>query len=289
MKLDRSRAILILLSAIPLLLGSYVAMVVLNTAIIGRLIGTAHNYSPMQVVVEAVVSVLLGGTVVFLLFWVLQRRGRGTRKLVVAFVASPILFFVSMFLSQSLLLTLFRDATGAFQGLMLILSLAVSMLSIVLIIIDAIPPRLRNLYVAFYSSIFGIFMGITMMTSTMFVLIMTITLEDFFLTRFSPAAQPVTISRRIASDPFDYARIQSEGVAVGAGDFITYALISAHALVYFPSFVWAASTLLCMLGIVINATVIAKEGEILPAIPLPALLALFPWIVHLLALTFIAG
>ena len=289
MKLDRSRAILILLSAVPLLLGSYVAMAVLDTAIIGSLIGTAHNYSPMQVVVEAVVSVLLGGTVVFLLFWVLQRRGRGTRKLVVAFVASPILFFVSMFLGQALLLTLFKEATGVFQGFLLILSLAVSMLSIVLIIIDAIPPRLRNLYVAFYSSIFGIFMGITMMTSTMFVLITVIILEDFFLTRFSPSAQPVMISRRIASDPFDYSRIQSEGVAVGAGDFITYALISAHSLVYFPSFVWAMSILMCLLGIVINATVLAKEGEILPAIPLPALLALFPWIVHLLALTFIAG
>ena len=289
MKLDRSRATLILLSAVPLLLGSYMAMVVLDTAIIGGLIGTAYNYSPMQVVIEAVVSVLLGGTIVFLLFWVLQRRGRGTRKLVVAFVASPILFFVAMFLSQSLLLTMFKDATGPFQGLVLILSLAVSMLSIVLIIVDAIPPRLRNLYVAFYSSIFGIFMGITMITSTMFVLIVTVTLEDFFLTKYSPAAQPATISKRIASDPFDYARIQSEGIAVGAGDFITYALISAHSLIYFPSFVWAASILMCLLGIVINATIIAKEGEILPAIPLPALLALFPWIVHLLALTSIAG
>ena len=289
MKLDRSRSILILLSAVPLLLGSYVAMVVLDTAIIGRFIGTASSYSPMQVVVEAVVSILLGGTVVFLLFWVIQRRGRGTRKIVMAFVASPILFFVSMFLGQSLLLVLFKGATGIFQGVVLFVSLAVSMLSIVMIIIDAIPPMLRNLYVAFYSSIFGIFMGITMITSTMFVLIIAIILEDFFLTKLSPAAQPVTISRKIASDPFDYARIQSERVAVGAGDFITFALISAHSFVYFPSFVWAASILLCLLGIVINATVIMKEGEILPAIPLPALLALFPWIVHLVALTFIVG
>ena len=289
MKLDRSRSILILLSTVPLLLGSYVAMVVLDTAIIGRFIGTASSYSPMQVVVEAVVSILLGGTVVFLLFWVIQRRGRGTRKIVMAFVASPILFFVSMFLGQSLLLVLFKGATGIFQGVVLFVSLAVSMLSIVMIIIDAIPPMLRNLYVAFYSSIFGIFMGITMITSTMFVLIIAIILEDFFLTKLSPAAQPVTISRRIASDPFDYARIQSERVAVGAGDFITVALISAHSFVYFPSFVWAASILLCLLGIVINATVITKEGELLPAIPLPALLALFPWIVHLVALTFIVG
>ena len=289
MKLDRSRAILILLSAVPLLLGSYVAMVVLDTAIIGELIGTAQNYSPMQVVIEALVSVLLGGTIVFLLFWVLQRRGRGARKLVVAFVASPILFLVSMFLSQSLLLTLFKDATDAFHGIVLILSMGVSMLSIVLIIIDALPPQLRNLYVAFYSSIFGIFMGITMITSTMFVLILAIILEDFFLTKFSPAAHSETMSGRITSDPFDYARIQSESATVGAGDFITFALISAHSYVYFPSFVWAASILMCLLGIVINVTVIAKEGEILPAIPLPALLALFPWVVHLVTLALIAG
>ena len=289
MKLDRSRLTLILLSASPLLLGSYMAMAVLDSTIIGSFVGTAQNYSPMQVVIEAVVSVLIGGTVVFLLFWVLQRRGRGSRKLVVAFVASPILFFVSMFLGQSLILLLFKGTTGVFQGIVLLISLGVSMMSIVMILIDAVPPLFRNLYVAFYSSIFGIFMGITMITSTMFVLIIAIIIEDFFLTKFSPVAQPVAISRRIASDPFDYARIQSEDVAVGAGDFIAYALIAAHSLVYFPSFVWAMSILMCLLGIVINATVLAKEGEILPAIPLPALLALFPWVVHLVALASIVG
>ena len=289
MKLDRFRLTLILLSASPLLLGSYMAMAVLESTIIGSFVGTAQNYSPMQVVIEAVVSVLIGGTVVFLLFWVLQRRGRGSRKLVVAFVASPILFFVSMFLGQSLILLLFKGTTGVFQGIVLLISLGVSMMSIVMILIDAVPPLFRNLYVAFYSSIFGIFMGITMITSTMFVLIIAIIIEDFFLTKFSPVAQPVAISRRIASDPFDYARLQSEDVAVGAGDFIAYALIAAHSLVYFPSFVWAMSILMCLLGIVINATVLAKEGEILPAIPLPALLALFPWVVHLVALASIVG
>ncbi|MHA1485042.1 MAG: hypothetical protein ACTSPR_06965, partial [Candidatus Thorarchaeota archaeon] len=93
MKLDRSRSILILLSASPLLVGSYMAWAVLNSTIIGRFVGIAHDYSPMQVMIEAVVSVLIGGTVVFLLFWVLHKRGRGSRKLAMAFVASPILFF----------------------------------------------------------------------------------------------------------------------------------------------------------------------------------------------------
>ena len=83
-------------------------------------------------------------------------------------------------------------------------------------------------------------------------------------------------------DPFDYARIQSKGAAVGVGDYIAFSLISAHSLIFFPFHVWAMSMLLAVVGITINATIIAKENEILPGIPLPAILALFPWAVHLI-------
>jgi hypothetical protein len=38
--------------------------------------------------------------------------------------------------------------------------------------------------------------------------------------------------------------------------------------------------LLLVFGIFINVTVLVREGTILPAIPLPGLIALFPWFVH---------
>jgi len=45
------------------------------------------------------------------------------------------------------------------------------------------------------------------------------------------------------------------------------------------------SVLLAIVGIIINITVIAKENEVLSGIPLPAILALFPWAIHLVAMS----
>ncbi len=285
MKLDRSHILLVVISTLPLLIGSSFAFLVLDSSVIGELITSAQSYTPFDLLVQAIVTTALGILVVLALFWVLQRRGKGAKKLVVAFVVSPILYFVSIFLGQAFLLILFKGGTNFLQGLILMISLGVSMLSIAMILMDAIPPAMRNLFVAFYGSIFGIFLGITMVTSTMFVLIVSLIVEDFFLTRFSPIAEAAKLSGKVGDDPFDYTRIESQRVAVGVGDYVAYSLISAHALIFFPLHVWAMSMLLAVTGVIINVTVLAKDDEILPAIPLPAALAIFPWIVHILSLT----
>lgn len=289
MKLDRSHILLVVISTLPLLIGSSFAFLVLDSSVIGELITSAQSYTPFDLLVQAIVTTALGILVVLALFWVLQRRGKGAKKLVVAFVVSPILYFVSIFLGQAFLLILFKGGTNFLQGLILMISLGVSMLSIAMILMDAIPPAMRNLFVAFYGSIFGIFLGITMVTSTMFVLIVSLIVEDFFLTRYSPLAESAKLSGKVGDDPFDYTRIETQRVAVGVGDYVAYSLISAHALIFFPLHVWVMSMLLAVTGVIINVTVLAKEDEILPAIPLPAALAIFPWIVHILSLTLFMG
>jgi len=288
-KLDRSHILLILISTLPLLIGSSFAFLVLDSSVIGELITSAQSYTPFDLLVQAVVTSVLGIFVVLALFWVLQRRGKGAKKLVVAFVVSPILYFVSIFLGQAFLLILFKGGSNFLQGLILMISLGVSMLSIAMILMDAIPPALKNLFVAFYGSIFGIFLGITMVTSTMFVLIVSLIIEDFLLTRYSPLAEAAKLSGKVGADPFDYTRIETQRVAVGVGDYVAYSLISAHALIFFPFHVWAMSMLLAVTGVIINVTVLAKEDEILPAIPLPAALAIFPWIIHILSITLFIG
>jgi len=285
MKLERSHILLILISSLPLLIGSGFAALVLDSSVIGELITSAQSYTLFDLVVQAIVISVLGIIVVLALFWVLKKRGRGAKKLVVAFVVSPILYFVSIFLGEAFLLILFKGGDNFLQGLILMFSLGISMLSIAMILMDAIPPALKNLFVAFYGSIFGIFLGITMVTSTMFVLITSLIIEDFFLTRYSPLAEAAKLTGHIGADPFDYTRIETQRVTVGVGDYVAYSLISAHALVFFPLHVWGMSMLLAVTGIIINVTVLAKENEILPAIPLPAGLAIFPWIVHILSLS----
>ena len=105
--------------------------------------------------------------------------------------------------------------------------------------------------------------------------------EDYFLTRYSPAAPPETLSGKIGEDPFDYTRIQTDTVAIGVGDYVAFSLIAAHAFIYFPNYVWIMSIALGFVGIFVNVFVLAEKDKILPAIPLPGLLAMFPWAIHI--------
>jgi len=289
MTIGRTRLILSILSGLPLLIGSVFALLVLDSSTIGNIISNSQGYNLAAILVQSIISIALGMLVVFSLFQLIQRRGRRARKLVIAFLISPILYFVSVFIGEAFLLLLFKGSRNVFQGFILILSLGVSMLSLVMIVMDAIPTPVKNIFVAFYGSIFGIFLGITMVTPTMFVVVISLIVEDYLLTRHSPVADDAMMSGRIGEDPFDYTRIQSESVSIGVGDYIAYALISAHAFVFLPFHVWAMSMLLASAGVVVNVFVLAEEDSPLPAIPLPATLALIPWIVHIVALSAIAA
>lgn len=287
MQIQRNQLTLLILSALPLFLGSGFAVLVLDSSVIGNLIGTAQAYTIFELAIQAILSTALGILIVLAMFYTMKRKGKTAKKLMIAFVVSPMLYFVFLFLGQSFLLILFKGSDNIFQGLISMLSLGVAMLSLAMILMDAIPPSLKNIFVAFYGSIFGIFLGIIMVTSTMFVLTISLIAEDFLLTRFSPVAEEAVMSGRIGEDPFDYTRIKSEGVAVGVGDYVALSLLSAHSVVYFPFHVWTMSLLLGLAGVAINVLVLAREGKILPGIPVPALLAIVPWILHLLALALI--
>jgi hypothetical protein len=280
MKLDKDRGMLLVLSLLPLILGSAIAGSVLASSLIGQLITQSRAFSAAEIAIQASVSTVLGLTVVLALFWIMEKGGRRGQKLVVALVVSPILVLISLFSGEFLLLLMFKGTTNVLMVLVLMASVGISMISIVLIAIDLIPPTARSVFAGFYGSVFGTFLGITMVTTSMAVIVISIAVEDYLLTRHSPAAETEQMSELAGSNPFDYARIKSKGAAVGAGDYITYSLIAAHSVVFFPFHVWAMTFLLLVFGIFINVTVLVREGTILPAIPLPGLIALFPWFVH---------
>lgn len=287
MRLDRHHLIGVTISSLPLLVGSGLAYVVRNTSLIGRTIGNGDSFTPLELALQALVSTAIGSLVVFSLFWILHRRSRSARKIVVAFVVSPIIFFVSLFLGQAFLLILFKGSQTTLEGLVMVLSIGISMLSIILVVVDAIPTSIRNIYVAFYGAVFGTFLAATLATPTMFVLVFTIVAEDYFLTRYSPVVRSAQMTGNVGEDPFDYTRIKSKNTVVGVGDFIAYSLISSHALLFFPFHVWLSSMALSFLGVVINLTVLAQKGKIFPAIPIPAILGMFPWAAHLATLIYL--
>jgi hypothetical protein len=289
MRFDKARITLILISSLPIIIGALLSSSVVSSATIGQIISESRTFTPIELIVMGVVQSVMGVFVVLTLFYLLSRRGRGVQKIAVAFVVSPILFLVYLFLGQSILILIFKGTSDAFQGILLILSLGISMLSIVLIMIDAIPPTIRNLFVAFYGSTFGTFLGLTTVTASMSILILSLIVEDFFLTKYNPIVEAEEMDSKIGSDPFDYTRIDTESVVIGVGDFVAFSLIAAHSVAYFPVFVAILSMLMMFTGILINITILSKEGEILPAIPLPAILAVIPWFLYIASYIALGG
>lgn len=283
MKLEKSQLKIIVLSAIPLIIGTLLAIFVLDSSTIGDiLIINSRPISIAELIIQTAVSLGLGSLIVVSLFYVVERGGPGTKRTLVAFVVSPILTASFFLLSQSLLFILFKGSSSnsIIPSILSLASLGVLLMSFAFIMMDSVPPLLKNIFVAFYGSIFGTFLGVMAITASLFVMILVIAIEDYFLTQHSPAAKSAILINTPGDDPFDYTRIQTKSVAVGAGDFITFSLIAAHSFIFFPFYIWAMSITLALVGITINATILARENHLLPAIPIPAILALLPWIAH---------
>ncbi|NHI88757.1 MAG: hypothetical protein EAX87_04485 [Candidatus Thorarchaeota archaeon] len=290
MKLDRQRLELILISTIPLLIGAGLAELIITSGGLVYIISSNPQvFSLANIAIQAIVSTGLGTLVVATLFFMIKRQGQRARRTIVAFVVSPVLTVSFFILGQSLLLIIIKGATqSAWLSVLSIITLGVLLMSFAFIMMDSVPSYLKNFFVAFYGSVFGTFLGLIFLTASMFVLVLSVAIEDYFLTRFSPVAESAYLIDTPGADPFDFTRIQSKTTAIGAGDYITFSLISAHSLLFFPFYVWIMSVLLVIVGITINMVIVAREDEILPGIPLPAILGLFPWVVHLVSLSFLA-
>lgn len=290
MKLDRQRLELILISTIPLLIGAGLAALIITSGGLVYIISSNPQvFSLANIAIQAIVSTGLGTFVVATLFFMIKRQGQMARRTIVAFVVSPVLTVSFFILGQSLLLIIVKGATqSAWLSVLSIITLGVLLMSFAFIMMDSVPSYLKNFFVAFYGSVFGTFLGLIFLTASMFVLVLSVAIEDYFLTKFSPVAESAYLIDTPGADPFDFTRIQSKTTAIGAGDYITFSLISAHSLLFFPYYVWIMSVLLVIIGITINMVIVAREDEILPGIPLPAILGLFPWIVHLVSLSFLA-
>ncbi|MHA1736602.1 MAG: hypothetical protein ACTSV8_09575, partial [Candidatus Thorarchaeota archaeon] len=104
MQFDRLRARLFVLASLPVLIAAGLASAVLRTGYIGRLIGSTSEYTLTELLVQAVISTVLGTVVIGALFWAMQKRAYGARKIIVAMVVSPMLGFVSIFIGETFLL-----------------------------------------------------------------------------------------------------------------------------------------------------------------------------------------
>lgn len=286
MKLEKSNIVII--TALPLFIGSALTFLVFDTSLLGNMV--AHVPQPRNVIELFTTSLIFTGIamfVVFSMFFILERRSMEARKAVATAVAAPVFLFSSVFLGQTILLVLFKGANQLnllIYGIISFGSIAFSMFSLVLIVADVAPTSLKNMFVIIYGGSFGTFLGMVVPTSTMLVVIPAIIFEDWFLTkRILSKKKPESWT----GDPFRHTQVETRSATIGFGDFIVYALLASHALSYFPMFVWICSLALAITGMSVNVYLLASEDRVIPAIPIPAFLALFPWIVHLTTLIFI--
>ena len=236
MKLDRQRLELILISVVPLLIGAGLASMIVTSGGFGEIVANnSQQFSLTDLVIQIIVSTGLGTFVVLSLFYVIQKRGPHARRTIIAFVVSPLLTVSFFVLGQSLLLIITKGATQSiWPSILSIATLGILLMSFAFIMMDSIPSYLRNFFVAFYGSVFGTFLGTIFFTASMFVLVISVIAEDYFLTRYSPAAESAQLIDTPGADPFDYTRIETPTAAIGVGDYIAFSLISAHSLMFFP-------------------------------------------------------
>ncbi|MEM2143118.1 MAG: hypothetical protein QXS20_09690 [Candidatus Thorarchaeota archaeon] len=277
----------LLLSASPLAIGSLIAAGIRNSSYLAQIVSASYLLTASDVVIQSTGSVILGGLVVLALFWLLKKSGYRGRLLMTALLVSPLLAFTSIFIGQLMLLILFQGSTGILQGIVMLVSVGVAMLTVVLVVADAIPQRWKNVFVGFYGAVFGTFMGVSVVGQSAVSVIIALAVLDLTLTRSSPEVGSLSLLDSLESDPFEYTRIESETITVGAGDFVAFSLISSHALVFYPYFVWAMSMLLALVGMYVNSVLLSHRSGMLPSIPVPGLLAVFPIIVHMSSLFYL--
>jgi hypothetical protein len=275
-------------SSMPLWLGSVLALMVLDVSMIGSIVTRVPQPdNPIQLITTSLVFTIMALVIVFSLYLVLERKGLRARKLVATAISTPIFFFSSIFMGQTTLLLLFKGSSSGFvilYWIVLFASLGTSMFLLVLMVADAVPSSMKNFFVILYGSLFGTFLGMIMPTFTNFIVIPAVIIEDWLLiSRISSTNKKLSHS----VDPFKDTGVKIRSATIGFGDFVIYALLAAHALSYFPIFVWICSVSLALTGIAVNVLLLASKRSILPAIPLPAILAIVPWLVHLTTFTFI--
>ena len=286
MELDKSSIILV--TALPLIIGSVLTLLVFDTSLLGNMV--AHVPQPrnaLELFTTSLIFTAIAMFIVFSMYFVLEHRSMQARKAVATAVAAPVFLFSSVFLGQTILLVLFKGANELnllIYGIISFGSIAFSMFSLVLIVADVAPTSLKNMFVIIYGGSFGTFLGMVVPTSTMLVVIPAIIFEDWFLTKRVLAKKK---PEAWTGDPFKHTQVETKSATIGFGDFIVYALLAAHTLSYFPLFVWICSLSLAIAGMSVNVYLFASEDKVIPAIPLPAVLAIFPWLVHLTTLIFI--
>ena len=231
----------------------------------------------------AVIGVV-GGAATAVTFLVFKRGGELFNRLLIGAFLSPVFFLLCIFVGQTLLLLIsFQAPNQLFFSVISLASIFFAMMSIALIMTDALGPGGRNAVFGIYGIVLGVFLSITFPWYSSLSLIAVLSAADTF---FARKLGHIVVH----ADPRSHSRSAFVFVigdmVIGIGDLVIYSALVSYALRFFGPSVAVYTLLAVIVGCIINTRLVArKPNQILPGLPIPLLCALVPILFSLYQVT----
>ncbi len=227
---------------------------------------------------------IVGGIATAVTFYSFKRGGELFNRLLVGAFLSPVFFLLCIFIGETLLLIItFQAPNQFFLSLISMASIFFAMLSVALIMTDALGPSSRNAIFAIYGIVLGVFLCIAFPWFSSLSLIAVLSAADTF---FARKLGPMVIN----ADPRSHSRSAFVFVigdmVIGIGDLIIYSALVSYSLRFFGPIISVFTLLAVIVGCIINTQLVArKPNRILPGLPIPLLCALVPILASLYQVT----
>ena len=231
----------------------------------------------------AVIGVV-GGIATAITFYTFKRGGEVFNRLLIGAFLSPVFFLLCIFVGETLLLILtFKAPNQFFLSVISMASIFFAMLSVALIMTDALGPGGRNFVFSVYGIILGVFLCLSFPWFSSLSLIAVLAAADtFFARKLGPLV--------IEADPHSHSRSAFVFVigdmVIGIGDLIIYSALVSFALRFFGPLIALYTLVAVVIGCIINTQIVARNpNRILPGLPIPLLCALVPILFSLYQVT----
>jgi hypothetical protein len=231
-----------------------------------------------------VVIGIVGGIATAITFQTFKRGGELFHRILIGAFLSPVFFLLSIFVGETLLLIItFQAPNQFFLSLISMSSIFFAMLSIALIMTDALGASGRNFVFSIYGIVLGVFLCIAFPWFSSLSLMAVLAAADTF---FARKLGPIVIE----ADPNSHSRSAFVFVigdmVIGIGDLIIYSALVSYAMRFFGPTIAFYTLLAVIIGCIINTQLVARNpNRILPGLPIPLLCALVPILFSLYQVT----
>jgi hypothetical protein len=217
---------------------------------------------------------LLGLLGVTILYWFTSRERDFELRVILAIIVAPTSAILVIILSQTVLLIVAKAVSTLIASIIVLLSLYVAVFSVVFILSDALPVRVRNFVFIIYGALLGSFISLLIPTISLVTILASVAVYDLIIFNsgwMSALTDVLKGSKRHGSRMSYY----SEEIEMGLGELIFYSFIPAHVTAYYGPEMLYMTLLMTGIGIFLNLWMLNRSGMI-AGLPAPIFLGLSP-------------